>query len=240
MKLIFAGTRGQIDARNRRHYRHTALVVVYRGYRLLIDCGEDWRGQWHRLKPRAILLTHAHPDHAHGLDQGADCPVYATEKSWALIREFPIYDRRVIDENHSFELGSMWIRAFAVEHSLNCPAVAYRIRAGRVTILYCPDVVYLHDRHEAMRGVRLYIGDGASVDRDLIRKQDDRLIGHTCVRTQLTWCAKQGVPEMIITHCGSQIVEGDERTLGATIDGWARERKITASIAHDGMQRVLR
>jgi hypothetical protein len=29
----------------------------------------------------------------------------------------------------------------------------------------------------------------------------------------LTWCEKEGVPRAIITHCGSEIVTGDERKL---------------------------
>ncbi|NIP83288.1 MAG: MBL fold metallo-hydrolase, partial [Gemmatimonadetes bacterium] len=60
------------------------------------------------------------------------------------------------------------------------------------------------------------------------------------VRTQLTWCAKEGVPRAIITHCGAEIVEGDERTLGAEVRAMAEERGVEAEIAHDGLEVVLR
>jgi hypothetical protein len=30
---------------------------------------------------------------------------------------------------------------------------------------------------------------------------------------QIGWCAKEGVPRAIITHCGSEIVAGDEMEL---------------------------
>lgn len=124
----------------------------------------------------------------------ADCSVDATEDTRALFREFPIDDRRRVDDDHGFELGSMWVQPFAVEHSLNCPAVAYRIQAGRAVILYCPDVVYIHDRDQAMRGVKLYIGDGASVDRDLVRKQGDRLIGRvSCAEVRADLITKYDV-----------------------------------------------
>jgi hypothetical protein len=73
-----------------------------------------------------------------------------------------------------------------------------------------------------------------------VRRRRDRLVGHTPVRTQLTWCGKHGVPRAVITHCGSQIVEGDERTLGARVRRWGRERDVVAGIAHDGMTLVLR
>jgi ribonuclease BN (tRNA processing enzyme) len=42
MKLTFIGTRGEIDARTRRHRMHTSLLVSYRRARVMIDCGLDW------------------------------------------------------------------------------------------------------------------------------------------------------------------------------------------------------
>ncbi len=127
-----------------------------------------------------------------------------------------------------------------MEHSTNCPAMSYRIRGGRPTVLYCPDVVYIHERDRALDGAALYIGDGATLEQSMVRRRGDRLIGHTPVRTQLTWCAKAGVPEMIVTHCGSQIVAGDERRINATLREWAEERGVAVGIAHDGMARTLR
>lgn len=49
------------------------------------------------------------------------------------------------------------------------------------------------------------------------------------------------MPRAIFTHLGSQIVEGDERTLGAEIRNLAEERDVDqVEIAHDGMEVVLR
>ena len=70
MTLTFIGTRGEIDARTRRHRMHTSLLVSYHGARVMIDCGLDWLGKLERVDPSAIVLTHAHPDHAWGLKQG--------------------------------------------------------------------------------------------------------------------------------------------------------------------------
>jgi phosphoribosyl 1,2-cyclic phosphodiesterase len=82
MKLTFLGTRGEIDARSRRHRMHTSLLVAYRSANVMIDCGLDWLGKLKCVDPGAIVFTHAHPDHAWGLKRGAPCPVYATEKTW--------------------------------------------------------------------------------------------------------------------------------------------------------------
>jgi len=57
----------------------------------------------------------------------------------------------------------------------------------------------------------------------------------------LTWCRKLSVPRAIFTHLGSEVVEGDERALGAEIRELAEERDVDrADIAHDGMEVVLR
>ncbi len=85
MRLRFLGTRGEIEARTRRHRRHSVLLVGYGRREVMIDCGLDWRKGLARLRPSAIILTHAHPDHAAGLRDGAPCPVYATEETWSAI-----------------------------------------------------------------------------------------------------------------------------------------------------------
>src|ERR1041385_6097479 len=77
MKLTFLGTRGEIEKRTRRHRMHTSLMISHRNADVMIDCGLDRLGKFERLHPSAIVLTHAHPDHAWGLKRGAPFPVYA-------------------------------------------------------------------------------------------------------------------------------------------------------------------
>ena len=64
---------------------------------VMIDCGEDWLELLGDIKPAAILLTHAHPHHTLGLRNGAPCPVWATEETWAELREYPIGEKRIVE-----------------------------------------------------------------------------------------------------------------------------------------------
>ena len=239
MKLAFLGTRGEIEARARRHRMHTSLLVSYRSANVMIDCGLDWLGKLKRVSPTAIVLTHAHPDHAWGLRDGAPCPVHAPQKTWQTLTRCRIEDRHLIKERTPTEICGITFEAFPVEHSILAPAVGYRVSAGRACIFYVPDLVFIHDRATAFKNVQIYVGDGATVTRSFIRKRGRTLIGHSPVRTQLTWCEKEGVPQAIITHCGSEIVTGDERKLSAKLRSMAAERGVDVRIAYDGMKLEL-
>jgi phosphoribosyl 1,2-cyclic phosphodiesterase len=219
---------------------HSSMAVSYHDARLVIDCGEDWLGEISSWQAKAIVVTHAHPDHAGGLREGARCPVYATAESWQIMEDFAIEERRLVPLRQPFEIGGLRLEAFRVEHSARAPAVGYRVTAGQVSIFYVPDVVWIHEREKALLGCKLYVGDGATLTRSMVRKSDDTLIGHTPVRTQLTWCRKMGVPRAIITHCGSEIVAGDRDEIEARLGEMADERGVRAQIAHDGWEVVLR
>jgi hypothetical protein len=110
------------------------------------------------------------------------------------------------------------------------------VSAGRARVFYAPDLIFIHERAEALKGVQIYIGDGATLTQSFIRKRGKALIGHSPVRTQLSWWQKEGVPPAIISHCGSEIVTGEEREIAAKICAMANERGVEVSIAHDGMK----
>ena len=215
---------------------HTSLLVSYRGADVMIDCGLDWLGKLKRVSPSAIVLTHAHPDHAWGLKHGAPCPVYAPDKTWQELSRYPIKDRHVMKERTPTKICGITFEAFPVEHSILSPAVGYRVSAGRACIFYAPDLIFIHERSAALKGVQIYIGDGATVTHSFIRKRGKALIGHSPVRTQLTWCQKENVPRSIITHCGSEIVTGSKRDVAAKIRAMAAERHLDVRIAYDGMK----
>jgi len=51
MTLTFLGTRGEIEARSRRHRMHSSLLVACRNREVMIDCGLDWSSRIMNLQP---------------------------------------------------------------------------------------------------------------------------------------------------------------------------------------------
>jgi phosphoribosyl 1,2-cyclic phosphodiesterase len=201
----------------------------------MIDCGLDWRAHVRRLRPNAIVLTHAHPDHAAGLRGGSPCPVFATAVTWRALRRYPLPEREVVKPREALLIGGMTFDAFPLEHSLRAPAVGYRITAGKATVFYAPDVVSIRGQDRALEGIDVYVGDGAAITRAIVRYRESTPIGHASIRTQLDWCAEAGVRRAVFTHCGSQIVRDDPRAAG-TVRALGRERGVEAVIAFDGME----
>jgi phosphoribosyl 1,2-cyclic phosphodiesterase len=234
LTLTFLGTRGEIDIRSRWHKRHSSLLVQRGNARIMIDCGADWLGSVQRIAPTAVILTHAHPDHAAGLSASAPCPVYATSETWTLIRRFPIRERRALPLKKSISIDGVRFTAFPVAHSLRAPAVGFRVAADGECFFYVPDVARVPDPARTLRGIDLYVGDGATITRSMVRRRDGSLIGHAPIVAQLAWCKQAGVRRAIFTHCGSAIVRADARKLNAMLRELGREHGIDARIAVDG------
>lgn len=205
----------------------------------MVDCGTTWLHHIDTIKPDHIVLTHAHPDHAFGLKEGAPCPVWATAETWKLIAKFPIpkSQRRLIIPRKKHKIGGIQFEAFTLLHSIRCPAVGYRITSGKTIVFYAPDVAWIIELEEAFHGIQFYIGDGATILRNMIRKVKgtEEIFGHATIRQQMTWCKKMGVPKMIITHCGSAIVAREEKAK-VQIEALAKEREVECLIAYDGMK----
>jgi phosphoribosyl 1,2-cyclic phosphodiesterase len=236
VRLLFLGTRGEIEARTVAHGRHSALLVSDGRGGVMVDCGADWLGELDRLRPEAVVLTHAHPDHAAGLRNGAPRPVHATAETWRALTRYPVDRAAVVVPGRSFDVAGISFEAFAVEHSLRAPAVGYRVGRGPAAFVYLPDVARLARPRAALAEICLYVGDGASPTRPILRGREGVLIGHASIRQQLEWCAEAGVPEAVFTHCGSQIVRGDLAAVSARVAELGRAAGVRAGLAFDGLE----
>ena len=239
MRLTFLGTRGGIAISSRWHRRRSSLLLQHGKSRIMIDCGTDWLHGLNSVAPAAIVLTHAHPDHAGGLAGGAQCPVYATSTTWSLLGSSLVQDRCTLPLGRLIAIDHIMFKAFPVAHSRLAPAVGLRIRAGRSFVAYVPDVAEIPDWPALLRGIDVYIGDGATVRRSMVRRKGRTLIGHAPIAAQLDWCEEAGVRRAVFTHCGSPIVRANAAQTDVLIQRLGLEHGMDARIAYDGLQLCL-
>jgi phosphoribosyl 1,2-cyclic phosphodiesterase len=162
--------------------------------------------------------------------------VYAPADCWQSISSFPICDREVLPLRKRCRIDGIYVTPWPVVHSLRAPATGFRIETDDRCVFYLPDVAVISDADRALRHVQLYIGDGAALSRPILRRRSGALIGHASIAMQLEWCAEYGITRAIFTHCGTQIVRGDGRSLRAALIRKAREHYLTGGFARDGME----
>ncbi|HSR16675.1 MAG TPA: MBL fold metallo-hydrolase [Ignavibacteriaceae bacterium] len=240
MKLTFLGTRGEIKLKTGEHKRHTSLLVSYKNKNVIIDRGTDWLHEKYDKKPDAILVTHSHDDHAGGLQNGAPCKVYAAKDCIKKLKNFRDLELIEIEEEKKYVINEISFTAYPVEHSVIAPAVGYKITAGKVSVFYCPDLIYIYNRKEALKNVKLYVGDGAAISKSFIRKRGDKLIGHAKVQQQISWCEKEKIPEAVITHCGSEIVTSGDEKINKLFEDYKNKYGVNIRLAYDRMEVLLR
>jgi phosphoribosyl 1,2-cyclic phosphate phosphodiesterase len=198
------------DPRNRR--RRGSLLVESRGAALLIDTAPDLRQQLldagiSRLD--AVLLTHAHADHLHGIDDlrmvsqlaGHAIPFYASPP--ALVeadRRFgyafkpispgrPIYRPALAPHqiDGPFTAAGMSVVPFSQSHGYST-TLGFRI--GPVG--YSTDVVELDDNaFAALAGVKLWIVD-------CLRREAHPT--HSHLAKTLRWIERVGPRRAVLTH----------------------------------------
>ena len=105
-------------------------------------------------------------------------------------------------------------------------------------LAYNPDLVFIKNRKKIFKDLNLYIGDGSSISRPLVRKKANKLFGHASIKTQTNWCKKFKIKEAIFTHFGREAIIIGEKELRKKLDGFGEE-KVKIIIAYDGMEKIL-
>jgi hypothetical protein len=136
-------------------------------------------------------------------------------------------------------VGQLRFKAFPVEHSHRAPAVALRVCTGDTCLVYVPDVAEIPNKRRHLRQIELYIGDGATVRRSMVRRKGGTSIGHAPITTQLDWCEEAGVRHALFTHCGSPVVRSKAVQVEEIVRRLGVERGIDAQIAVDGLRLSL-
>ncbi len=232
MKLTFLGTKGFIEESSKKHKFHSSLLVKYKGFKLLIDHGLLSQ-KLNVIKPNAVLITHGHPDTFKWLkeDEEYSGKIYLTRETKKLSK----YQKNfaILELNKWIKIGPFQILPYRVVHSINAPAVGFKIK-GNKTLIYNSDLVVMKDK-SVIRDVDLYIGDGSSLRGNLVRRKGNKLFGHARMSTQVNWCKKYKISKLIFTHLGKEALRiGDKK-----VEQLLHQPGMEITIAKDRMRYVL-
>jgi phosphoribosyl 1,2-cyclic phosphate phosphodiesterase len=211
------------DPRNRR--RRCSLLVESRGVNLLIDTSPDLREQLLDAGVAwldAVLLTHAHADHLHGIDDirivnrlvGKALPFYASAEALAEVErrfgyallpapEKPLYRPALIGRQIEgpFTAAGISIVPFVQNHGFT---MSLGFRIGRVA--YSTDVTSLDETaFAALAGIELWIVD-------CMRREPHPT--HSHLAKTLSWIDRVRPRQAILTHMDQSL---DYRELSAEL-----------------------
>jgi phosphoribosyl 1,2-cyclic phosphate phosphodiesterase len=212
------------DPRNRR--RRASLLIECRGKTVLIDTSPDMREQLldanvGRLD--AVIMTHAHADHLHGLDDLRSVnrlmqqaiPLYADATTLAQIEQrfgyalAPVgpagfYFKPTVvphEINGPFEAAGLAVVPFSQDHGYS-RTLGFRIGA----LGYSTDVVELDGAaFDALAGIELWIVDCLKYEPHST---------HSHLAKTLSWIARVKPKRAVLTHMDRQL---DYRELAAKL-----------------------
>ena len=228
-KLVFLGTKGEIEEIAEKHQYHSSLLLISEEFRLLIDFGKLHPYKLEEIKPDVLLITHAHPDHYNWLEEeiNTEVSVYLTKETLNY-GKFKPSNYKIILPNNRFRLGPLEIYPYRVMHSIRCPAIGFKISTlENKIIIYNPDLVDIINKDEVLTGIDYYIGDGSSLKANLVRRKGNQFFGHTRITTQINWCKKYNIDNIIFTHLGKETMEKEKEF---------QESHPEIILAYDGME----
>lgn len=234
------------NPRNRR--RRCSLLVERTGpegvTRILIDTGPDFVPQMqdaHVAELDAVVYTHAHADHIHGIDDLRQIvfnmrrimPIWADcDTAQALMTRFgyifetpegssypPICALQPIDGPFAIEGagGRIELTPFVVNHG-DMDALGFRIGAMGKSLVYLPDVLTIPEASwPAIRGCDVFICDA-------LRRVPHP--SHAHLARALDWIAQSGCARGVITNMH----------IDMDYDDVQRETPDNVVPAHDGMR----
>ena len=231
MRIRILGTRGEIEESACYHSRHSGILI---DGTLMVDLGEP---EFLGYGPKAVVITHLHPDHAYFVRAGtgrppAGLPLFAPESSGDA-------GVKVLAEAQT--IAGYCVQPIPTHHSLKVRSQAYLISGSSGKILYTGDMIWINkEHHHLLEGLDLviteasYFRKGGLVKRD---KATGTIYGHTGV-PDLVRLFKDHCRRIVLVHFGAWFFKDIRRARNA-IRALGRANDVTLEAGYDGREIVV-
>lgn len=225
MNIKILGTRGEIKPSAPYHARHSGVLI---DDTILLDCGEE---SFLNYDPKAIVITHLHPDHAFFVRQATNAlsiPIYAPE----AYDNMPMH---VITKPVAIEDFS--IEPIPTVHSIKVKSNAYIITHNNKKILYTGDIISIEKKYRSrLQQCDAVITEASHIKKGGFVRQDEahHIFGHTGVPNLVTFF-KQFTKKIIFVHFGSWFY-ADMPHARKEFEKLAREHGIEIIVGYDGLE----
>lgn len=229
MKIKILGTRGEIKPIKPLYAKHSGILI---NDELLLDLGEK---EFLGYKPKWILITHFHPDHA----------VFVKEK----IMPEPKFifgpeknkNAKIQIAKQKFQIGKYLITPIPTHHSKYVKSQAYRIDGDGKAILYTGDMIWIDKKyHHWLKNLDLIITEASFFkEGGMIRKDEKsgKIFGHNGI-PNLVRLFKPFTKKILLVHFGKWFLD-DIQKGKKEIKNLAKKEKIEILTGYEGMEFVL-
>ena len=189
-----------------------SVLIEHGGHRILIDTGPDLREQLLGARVAhldAVLLTHDHADHAHGIDDlrhifyamGSRIKCYGSAETLGVItrrfdyifegtNHYPATCKAIVLSG-TVRIGDMQVTPFQQVHG-SIESTGFRIDAGGRSLAYSTDVKALDARADTgLAGLDLWVVDA-------LRRTPHPT--HSHLAQTLEWIGKYAPKQAVLTH----------------------------------------
>ena len=227
MKIVLLGTRGEIEMSAPYHSKKSGVLI---DDKLLFDFGDK---RFLDYKPRAIFITHLHPDHAYFVRYNEKLviktPIYAPEQ----------YDSMAIHlTNKPINFDGYRIIPIPTIHSARVVSNAYLIERRGKRFLYTGDMIWIEKKyHHLLNDLDLVIAEASFMRKGGIvrrNKQTGQIFGHTGVPDFIK-LFKSYTHTLLFTHFGSWFYK-DMALARRIFKELARENGIQIIVGYDGLR----
>lgn len=230
MKIKILGTRGEIPESAPCHSRQSGILV---DDELMLDLGEE---EFLRYRPRNIVFTHLHPDHAFfvrnpGEAPDIDIPMYGPES----YREGNV---RVEKLGGSRKIGHYHVRAVPAVHSLKVESNALVVSRGKRKFLYTGDLLWIKKwYHRYFKGLDLVVMEGSFIRKSGMVRRDKNtgnVYGHAGIG-RLVSTFSDYADRIVLVHFGSWLYK-DMKEARRRVQEIAEREDVEVTVGYDGME----